>query len=387
MRDWGMKKILFIVCFFAGSTGAFARITDGEPKAKKDSASKKSDLESKGFRNLFAGDVFNPAEPYELQINPKAVPYIDDYISKHKGYLESMKVWAKPYFRMMDNILTGYGLPAELKYLAVIESNLQNSALSWAGARGPWQFMPETGRQYGLVVTNTRDDRTDYYRSTHAAARYLKVLYDQLGRDWLLVIAAYNGGPGKVFNAMKRTGSRDFWALQYALPTESRNHVKKFIATHYVMEGAGGVTTVTSKELAALHEKAIEENENGLNHGLAGNSALRANLPTQHIEGTAAKKIQGKYNSVVLATAIAMDIAQFNTMNPGFDKLVQEEQGYDLRLPEEKMQLFNHVRYQVLQQSIMASLQSVSTAPQGFPDPKAAPVKPAKPSAASSKKK
>ena len=82
-----------------------------------------------------------------------------------------------------------------------------------------------------------------------------------------------------------------------------------------------------------------------------------------------------------------MDIAQFNTMNPGFDKLVQEEQGYDLRLPEEKMQLFNHVRYQVLQQSIMASLQSVSTAPQGFPDPKAAPVKPAKPSAASSKKK
>ncbi len=365
---------MLILWFMAGSAGAFAGITDGEPKskgAKKDSAAKKSDIETKGFRNLFAGDMFNPSEPYTLQINPKAVPYIDEYMDKHKTYLESMKVWAKPYFRMMDNILVSYGLPAELKYLAVIESNLENSALSWAGARGPWQFMPETARQFGLVVNSTRDDRTDYYRSTHAAARYLKILYDQLGGDWLLVIAAYNSGPGKVFNAIKRTGSRDFWTLQNALPLESRNHVKKFIGTHYVMEGTGGVTTVTSKELASLHEKAIEDNTNAINRSFGENGQLRANLPNQHIEGTTTQKIQGKYNSVVLTTSLSLDIAQFNKLNPNFDKLVQEEEGYELRLPEEKMLQFNNARYQILQQSIMASLQSVSTTPAGFPEPKA----------------
>jgi membrane-bound lytic murein transglycosylase D len=382
-----MKKIMLILWLAAGSTGAFAGITDGEPKGKegkKDSANKKSDIESKGFRNLFTGDVFNPAEPYELQINPKAVPYIDDYISKHKTHLESMKVWAKPYFRMMDNILASYGIPREMKYLAVIESNLQNSALSWAGARGPWQFMPETGRQYGLVVTSTRDDRADYYRSTHAAARYLKVLYNQLGGDWLLVIAAYNGGPGKVFNAIKRTGSRDFWTLQNALPLESRNHVKKFIGTHYVMEGTGGVTTVTSAELASLHEKAIEENANAMNRTFAENGVLRSNLPSQHVEGTVTQKIQGKYNSIVLSNNLAFDIAQFNKLNPNFDKLVPEDEGYELRLPDDKMQQFNNARYQILQQSIMASLQSVTAAPEGFPEPKAPAVKPAK---ASVKKK
>jgi membrane-bound lytic murein transglycosylase D len=275
---------------------------------------------------------------------------------------------------MMDHILLSYGLPAELKYLAVIESNLQNSAVSWVGARGPWQFMPETARQFGLVVNQYRDDRTDYYKSTHAAARYLKILYDQVGGDWLLVIAAYNGGPGRVFSAIKRTGTRDFWALQYSLPTESRNHVKKFIATHYVMEGTGGVTTVTSKELAALHEKAIEDNNAAIATGFGDNSALRAGLSSQAIEGTTTQKIQGKYNSMILSNTIGFDIAQFNKLNPGFDKLVSEDEGYELRLPDEKMQQFANNRYQILQQSIMASLQSVTETPEGFPEPKKAAV-------------
>jgi membrane-bound lytic murein transglycosylase D len=228
-RTLGMKQLFVVFLIMLGVHAAEARNGETEPKGKdgkKDSTAPKSDIENKGFRNLFNSDVFNPAEPYALQINPKAVPYIDDYIAKHSAHLESMKIWGKPYFRMMDNILASYGIPRELKYLAVIESNLQNSALSWVGARGPWQFMPETGRQMGLVVNATRDDRTDYYKSTHAAARYLKILYNQLGQDWLLVIAGYNGGPGRVLNAIKKTGSRDFWVLQNSLPLESRNHVK-----------------------------------------------------------------------------------------------------------------------------------------------------------------
>ncbi len=372
-----MKKLLAIVWVVLISMQVQARTVETEPKAKeakKDSAAAKKDIETKGFRDLFSSDAYNPSQPYALQINPKAVPYIDDYIGKHREYLESMRVWGKPYFRMMDHILTSYGLPAELKYLAVIESNLQNSALSWAGARGPWQFMPETARQLGLVVNQYRDERTDYYKSTHAAARYLKILYDQLGGDWLLVIAAYNGGPGRVFSAIKRTGTRDFWGLQYSLPTESRNHVKKFIATHYVMEGTGGVTTVTSKELASLHEKAIEDINAAITNGAGDPQSLRGSLSPQVTEGTSTLKIQGKYNSVILCTNLGMDIAQFNKLNAGFDKLVADEEGYELRLPDEKMQQFKHNRYQILQQSIMASLQSVTETPEGFPEPKKAAV-------------
>ena len=98
---------------------------------------------------------------------------------------------------MIDAVLVKHGLPKELKYLAVIESQLKSNARSWAGAVGPWQFMPATGRIMGLKVNRRVDERRDIYKSTHAASRYLTSLYSLYG-DWLLVIAAYNGGPGKV---------------------------------------------------------------------------------------------------------------------------------------------------------------------------------------------
>lgn len=344
--------------------------TDPKSKAKTDSTDK-APVEMKGFKNLFASDIFNPAEPYQLQINPKAVPYIDEYIHKNKKHLEAMQVWGRPYFRMMDNILSGYGLPKELKYLAVIESHLDNSTLSWAGARGPWQLMPETARQLGLVVNKYKDERTDYYKSTHAAAKYLKILYDQLGGDWLLVIAGYNGGPGRVLSAIKKTGSRDFWELQYALPLESRNHVKKFIGTHYIMEGTGGLTTVTRDELANLHTQAVEANRVKLT-GPEGIAQMRQSLPEHVTAGTTTLQIQGKYNSMVMANTLGMDISLFNQLNPAFDKMVSEETGYALLLPEAKMQQFNHQRYAILQQSIMALLNGVHSS-SGFPEPKPAP--------------
>ncbi len=103
--------------------------------------------------------------------------------------------------------------------------------------------MPATARILGLKVNRSHDERTDYFKSTHAAAKYLKDLYTEFG-DWLLVIAAYNGGPGNVYSAIRKSGSRNFWNLQYYLPAESRTHVKKFIGTHYIFEGQGRVTTL-----------------------------------------------------------------------------------------------------------------------------------------------
>jgi len=365
----------------------YAGTGETDPKAKtekKDTTKTQQQTDLKGFKNLFAGDVFNPAEPYKLQVNPKAVPYIDDYMERHKDHLESMKIWGQPYFRMMETILASYGLPKELKYLAVIESNLENSALSWAGARGPWQLMPETARQLGLVVTAYRDERTDYYKSTHAAARYLKTLYEQLNRDWLLVVAGYNGGPGRVLNAIKRTGSKDFWVLQNHLPQESRNHVKKFIGTHYVMEGTGGLTTVTAAELASLHLQANEANNNRISQTMAGVAQLRQDLTPEVLANTQALKIQGKYASMILCNQVGFDIAQFNQLNPHFDKLVPEEDGYELRLPSDKMESFKAQRYVILQQSILTLLNGVHQGIETYPQAK--PATPAKTSTVGKKK-
>ena len=144
--------------------------------------------------------------PYASQVNPYAETYMQDYLQAHGKYLQQMKATALPYFNLIDGILTQYGLPRELKYLAVIESDLKSNALSNMGARGPWQFMSYTAKDYGLQVNQFTDDRTDYYKSTNAAARYLLSLYKDF-KDWLLVIAAYNGGPGRVYSAIKKSGS------------------------------------------------------------------------------------------------------------------------------------------------------------------------------------
>ena len=158
-------------------------------------------------------------------------------------------------------------IPAGLLYLAVVESELKNSATSRVGAAGIWQLMPETGKTFGLRVNGKTDERRNTYNSTVAAAAYLTELYNQFD-DWLLVVAAYNCGAGRVFKAIRQAGSRDFWKLQGFLPAESRSHVKHFIATHFYYEKAGSIVTLTKKEriryLAALDEMVAKADETKL---------------------------------------------------------------------------------------------------------------------------
>ena len=315
-----------------------------------------------GFKNLFAQYNYNPALSYASQVNPHAEGYMQDYLAAHTKSLTSMKSWGRPYFNLIDNILSQYGLPRELKYLAVIESNLNTRATSWVGAGGPWQFMPYTAREYGLVVNNVLDERRDYYKSTHAAARYLLSLYGQM-KDWLLVIAAYNGGPGRVYSAIKKSGSRNFWNLQYYLPTESRNHVKKFIATHYIMEGTGGVTT-------AVNTTGIYDPRGGVNSFDA-----KPNLTEAEVAAAATQSITGKFNSLVICKNLGMDIVAFNRYNPDFDNLMSINGNYDLRLPADKMQLFLANKYIILNECVQLLLSdngTLSPKPQTttYPKPK-----------------
>jgi membrane-bound lytic murein transglycosylase D len=302
-----------------------------------------SQLTKYGFKNLFSSFSYNPALPYSTQVNPYAENYMQDYLKAHTNSLVKMKSWGLPYFDLIDNIFAQYGLPRELKYLAVIESNLNTGATSWVGAGGPWQFMPYTARDYGLVVNNDYDERRDYIKSTHAAARYLLTLYKEM-HDWLLVIAAYNGGPGRVFDAMKKSGSKDFWTLQYYLPLESRNHVKKFIATHYIME--------------TNNTNSFNLNNGGFFTAVGDGNPYdnKPALTSIEMEQAETQTVSGKYNSLVIAKNLGIDIEQFNRYNPAFDNKLSMNGQYDLRLPSDKMQLFLATKYQILNECVQLLL-------------------------------
>jgi len=136
---------------------------------------------------------------------------------------------------MIEDIFDSYGLPVELKYMAVIESALNPNAVSRVGATGLWQFMYSTGRMCGLNINSVVDERRDPVKATHAAAKYLKDLYG-IYNDWILVIAAYNCGPGNVNKAIRRSGNRkDYWEIYYRLPRETRGYIPAYVAATYAM--------------------------------------------------------------------------------------------------------------------------------------------------------
>ena len=296
-----------------------------------------------GFKNLlqtaFRGDGITGA-----RLNPMAVSFVENYIVKNrKGYM-SMKDWGKPYLELMDRILEQHGIPKEMKYLSVIESGLKSNALSKAGALGPWNFMPATAQHYGLRVSKKYDERMDFFKSTHAAANMLTDLYSQYG-DWLLVIAAYNGGTGNVDKAIRKSGgSKDFWTLQNFLPNESMNHVKKFIGTHYIFEGEGGITTITKNEMKDLMNNIATLNEEEMQHSTAYD-------------------ISGRFNSAVIIKYLEMDLATFNRYNPGFDNEIALNGKYHLRLPTLKMNIFVAKRYQILEESMQLLLKPAGSVP------------------------
>lgn len=262
------------------------------------------------------------------ELHPAAVSFVQAYQKNNETRLEKIKTKYTQQFQLIDNIMGKYQLPTNLKYLAIIESELSNSALSNKGAVGPWQFMAPTARLMGLTITRNRDERKDLVKSTHAAAKYLKSLYNQYN-DWLLVIAAYNGGGSRVDNAIKKSQSRDFWKLQHYLPAESRNHVKKFIAAQFVMEA--------SDELFPLLD-------------------IR-NLTSDELANTTIITVTGKFRASTIAKALGMEESTFNLYNPGFDREVASK-GYDMRLPKDKASLFNSRKEDLLYESVQTVIES-----------------------------
>jgi len=173
--------------------------------------------------------------PIELTYNSYVRMFIDLYANKKKGTTSRVLGLSQMYFPMFEQQLDKYNIPLELKYLAIVESALNAKARSRVGAGGLWQFMYYTGKVYGLEVTSLVDDRNDPLKSTVAACRHFNDLYNMY-HDWLLVLAAYNSGPGNVNKAIRRSGGKmTFWEIMPYLPRETRDYVPAFIAVNYVM--------------------------------------------------------------------------------------------------------------------------------------------------------
>lgn len=171
----------------------------------------------------------------EMPYNEIVRKFIDMYAGRLRNHVAFMLSACNFYMPIFEEALDTYGLPLELKYLPIIESALNPSAVSRAGASGLWQFMLNTGKIYGLESNSLVDERRDPIKATWAAARYLKDMY-AIYQDWNLVIAAYNCGPGTINKAIRRAGGKtDYWEIYNYLPKETRGYVPAFIAANYVM--------------------------------------------------------------------------------------------------------------------------------------------------------
>lgn len=182
--------------------------------------------------------VLNVQTPIELVYNQHVKAFINLYAKKGRKQTARMLGLKEIYFPLFEEVLDKYDMPLELKYLAVVESALNPTAGSRAGAKGLWQFMYGTGKLYGLTNNSLVDDRFDPYKATDAAARHLKDLYEIYG-TWELALAAYNSGPGNVNRAIRKAGGvKDYWAVWPFLPRETRGYVPAFIAVNYIFNYA-----------------------------------------------------------------------------------------------------------------------------------------------------
>jgi membrane-bound lytic murein transglycosylase D len=310
-----------LLLFFCIAPFAF---TNGQQSNKKTDSLKQERI---GFSTLFnITSTGNAEKPFQFQLNSRAVSFIQNYMDKQGPALIKMKTWAKPYFNLYDEILIANGVPAQLKYLSVIESHLSSNLTSWACAVGPWQIMPAEASRLVLKL-NPIDERTDYHKSTQAAATILKELFAKYG-DWLLVVAAYNGGAGRVSRAIEKVGKKDFWKIEYDLPLETRNHVKKFIATHYVFEA---------------------ENASAFDNGNKGNKTPHSVLLQSQFQEV---EVSGRYKISLIAKYLNIDLKELASLNPKFDQIVSSGKKYVLKLPKGSLEKFEAHKNDILQASL-----------------------------------
>ena len=289
--------------------------------------------------------------------------YVTNYQNNHGNRLQRIQTSNRAHFKLIDNVMKRYSVPKEMKALAIIESAMNCNAVSPVGAVGTWQFMEGTAKMMGLRVDANVDERRDIYKSTNAAARYLKILHGMF-HDWLLVIASYNCGPAPVLRAINSGAGRSFWDIKPKLPKETQNHVMAFIATNAFLDRFTNVLNMGAFPKGAKAPKPDFSS-------LKSNTMAKANINSdddtevddapevkkiifskEELDQMAILKVKGSYKLDVISKILDEDIVRLRKWNPDFDKDIKiATSPIHLRLPITKIEKFIISKEQIIAES------------------------------------
>jgi len=250
--------------------------------------------------------------PFNIEYNQGLENIIKSFLKNRKKSFERLMAISEFYFPMFEEAMARQNVPLEIKYLAVVESALNPKAVSRVGATGLWQFMFQTGKQYGLDINTYVDDRSDPLKASDAAALYMSNMYKIFG-DWDLVLASYNSGPGNVAKAIRRSGGQqNFWNIRKHLPKETQGYVPAFLATMYIYE---------------YHKE----------HGIVPNRAVIKHFATDTI------MVKREITFKQISDLIDIPVSQLQLLNPGYKRdvvpYISGENHY-LRLPNDKVAIY-----------------------------------------------
>lgn len=250
--------------------------------------------------------------PFNIEYNQGLENIIKSFLKNRKKSFERLMAISEYYFPLFEEALAKQNVPLEIKYLAVVESALNPKAVSRVGATGLWQFMYQTGKQYGLNIDSYVDERSDPLKASEAAAQYMTNMYAIFG-DWDLVLASYNSGPGNVSKAIRRSGGQqNYWNIRKNLPKETQGYVPAFLATMYIYE---------------YHKE----------HGIRPDRALVKHFATDTI------LIKKQMSFKQISDLLDIPVAQLQLLNPSYKLNVvpfYQNQNHFLRLPQDKAAVF-----------------------------------------------